>query len=175
MCGETGSCSPEPEPKDLWHSAVLRQNVAGHAGDRLFAKGVRQSGLVDELATGHIIYYAWVRRDAVRSAEALPSAMEETILGDKNARTAKRRTCRSPRFSAPAISSKDDALPVIIASIQRRARAIVCNRWSRDAESIEFFSVGEWMTPFLGERFGVKGMRRGPLCCLLVPHHCQRV
>ena len=73
---------------------------------------------------------AWVRFETVRPEGAVPSAIAWMIFGERNASGTRRRTWRSARPSAEAISSNDAVLPARTASIHLRERAIACSRVS---------------------------------------------
>ena len=73
---------------------------------------------------------AWVRFETVRPEGAVPSAIAWMIFGERNASGTRRRTWRSARPSAEAISSNNAVLPARTASIQLRERVIACSRVS---------------------------------------------
>lgn len=64
----------------------------------------------------------------MRSPGAVPSAIAAMIRGDRKARGASRRMCRSPRASRSATSAKEPMRPSRMSSIHPRALAMAASR-----------------------------------------------
>jgi hypothetical protein len=100
----------------------------------------------------------WVRFETVRPEGAVPSAIAWMIFGERNASGMRRRTWRSARPSAEAISSNDAALLTRTASTQLRERAIACRKVSCVLGSMVPCSAGACAIPFRGRCLGAKGI-----------------
>ena len=100
---------------------------------------------------------AIVSPDTVMPFGATPSAIALMIFGERYAKTARRLTYRSPRFSAAATSSKEAILPSRMERIQRCDRLIALSRTSRVSASMNSCPLGELVTPLRLGPFGMKG------------------